>query len=315
MSSPSWCRPLVAHVACVCLALLTVVRPATAEDPEEPALWEDDPRPVELEPERGPLADLWIGLTGTLAFDDVSTQVGAMLVLGGKLDAPLEVRGTRAHAARFAKTGPAEKEPPPILAVEAQPTPLAPLRARPRLGKLARGTVKAALAAAGSAESEARLSGAATRARASGLVPELRLRVAHVVDEDQRLAPTEYDPERITASGGTSLWLEARATFQLDRLVFADDEIALERLRADRAKLEAELIDDVLKSLEAWMRAGAALESEIASEEERLRADVDEAVAEARLDALTAGWFSTQRAQMKSSESLTTRVDDAVSSF
>jgi hypothetical protein len=157
--------------------------------------------------------------------------------------------------------------------------------------------------------------GAATRARASGLVPELRLRVAHVVDEDQRLAPTEYDPERITASGGTSLWLEARATFQLDRLVFADDEIALERLRADRAKLEAELIDDVLKSLEAWMRAGAALESEIASEEERLRADVDEAVAEARLDALTAGWFSTQRAQMKSSESLTTRVDDAVSSF
>ena len=74
-------------------------------------------------------------------------------------------------------------------------------------------------------------------------------------DQTQALSPTEYDPGRVTASGGASFWLEARATWRLDRLVFADDEVALERVRDERAAARQKLVDRVLDLLFAWQRA------------------------------------------------------------
>src|SRR5690606_41297240 len=60
-------------------------------------------------------------------------------------------------------------------------------------------------------EGEARLDALASRARTSALLPELRLRATRAVDESESLSPTEYDPLRRTASGGTSTWFEARS--------------------------------------------------------------------------------------------------------
>lgn len=282
-------------IAIALAVLLSIVGTAFAEEPsaEPDEAWTEDPRRAEPEAWAPPPAELWVDLSGSIGLDEDGTRAAGMIVLGGKFDVFTKTAETRraSNANAKAQRDDAEEE-------EAAPTAEAPaiVRSADRSigrGALVRGAVKAALAAAGSGSVAERLSDVATRARASGLVPELRVRVAHVVDEDQSLAPTEYDPERITASGGTSLWLEGRATFRLDRLVFADDEIAVERLRADRAKLERAIVDEVLDSFERWQRADAKLANPLTEPLERDRAEIDLAVEEARLDALTDGWFST----------------------
>src|SRR5690606_33800397 len=94
----------------------------------------------------------------------------------------------------------------------------------------ARAAISAALEEAGVPLAHAQLDDLDSRARWSGLMPRLRLRATRLVDESSSLSPTSYDANRTTESGGTSLWLEARATFQLDRLVFADEELRILRM-------------------------------------------------------------------------------------
>ena len=171
---------------------------------------------------------------------------------------------------------PAGSAPPPILVS----------------GDLARGAVRAAVRAAKLDEADARLDALSSRARMSALLPELRLRATRAIDESESLAPTEYDPMRRTATGGTTTWLEARATFRLDRLVFADDEIALEKLRADRAAERARVVTKVLELLDGWQRARAAESDPDAKSDARSRATLAAAAAEVSLDVLTNGWFS-----------------------
>jgi hypothetical protein len=110
------------------------------------------------------------------------------------------------------------------------------------------------------------------------------------------LSPTEYDPARITASGGVSLWLEARATWRLDRLVFADEEVALERTRSQREEAQAKLTERVLDLLFTWQRALVREADAAASPEEHLSATLKKIEAEVELDILTAGWFTRWRA-------------------
>jgi hypothetical protein len=160
----------------------------------------------------------------------------------------------------------------------------------------ARAAVQAALQRAKLVDPDTRIDALASRARSSALLPELRLRASRSVDEGQTLSPTEYDPARITASGGVSLWLEARATWRLDRLVFADEEVALERARSQRAEAQARLIERVLDRLFAWQRALAGEADDKASPEERAQAALKRIEAEVELDILTAGWFTRWRA-------------------
>lgn len=150
--------------------------------------------------------------------------------------------------------------------------------------------VKAALGAHQSADFESSLESLALRARLTGLVPELKLRLAREVAEDQSLAPTEYDPDRLTLRGGVSTWLEARASFNLDHLVFSAEEPSLLKLSLDRAKFERELLSDLLAAFTAWQKARAAQLDPLTEG----NAWLDVIVAEAKLDALTAGWFSRQ---------------------
>lgn len=273
--------------------------PARADDEDDPAI--EAPRDADAEdaPSRAdvdlaPRASLWLSLGAQAVVaerrDDVGAakddlRAGLFASLGGRFDELLRAEARPARrVALAAERDDRADDPPPR---DPAPDPRA-------LGALARGAVERARAESGAARAAEALDDAARRARLSGLVPELRLRVAQVVDEDQSLAPTEYDPERVTASGGTSLWLEGRATFALDRLVFADDEVALSRLQLDREKASRALEEDVLAAFAAWQRARWLRLRDDTLPEARDKAEIEEAVAAARLDVLTAGWFSRQ---------------------
>jgi hypothetical protein len=275
---------------------LSSPRHAWAEPPDT----EDEAvRPTLREPldRDGARARLALDLSGAVALSDDRSEVSLGVLLRGTFEdlfVPVRLGG----GASLAKEVDDERTD----AADAPTAAPAPPRAID--GARARGAVRAALAAAGSAAAAERLDDLSTRARASGAIPELRLRVARVVDEGQALAPTEYDPDRVTATGGTSLWLEGRATFQLDRLVFASDELAVERLRIDRAKLERELAAEVVEALGEYERASESLSDEGADRDARLRAEIELAVASAKLDVLTNGWFSENAVERPGREAL-----------
>lgn len=205
----------------------------------------------------------------------------ASATTSGPTGADRAVSDARARSA----SEPAPKtDPPPIPLSIPPPTRVSPARARE--------AIRAALARAGLTEPGARIDALAGRARIAALLPELRLRASRTIDEGQALSPTEYDPGRVTATSGVSLWLEARATFRLDRLVFADEEVALERLRAQRLEAQSKLVERVLGLLFAWQRACLREADAAATEEERLAATLKHAEAEVELDVLTGGSFT-----------------------
>jgi hypothetical protein len=218
-------------------------------------------------------------------------RLEVLLAGGGKLRPP-RAQAPSPTSADAPSPPPAATIAPAVEALEVPPPP-PPVIVTP---EMARAAVAAALEHAALAEKGARIERVASRARTSSLLPELRLRVTRLVDESQSLAPTEYDSGRITASGGSSLWLEARATWRLDRLVFADEEVALERLREERAATRDKLVDRVLDLLFAWQRARAAEEDPARLPEERARAGLEGAEAEASLEVVTGGWLSRWRA-------------------
>ena len=166
---------------------------------------------------------------------------------------------------------------------------------------LARGAVRAARRASLRDAARERLDGLSTRARVSALLPELVLRAARSTDQTLRLSPTATDAAvyDYTQTGGADLLLEARATWALDRLVFADEELAVERLRLDQARSEAALVDRVIALVFGWERARRTRLDQEAEPEARFRAEVDETEAEAALDVLTDGWFGVELARRR----------------
>lgn len=229
-----------------------------------------------------PTGSLWLGIGASLRRTDERTEVLGLALLG----LPLErwARPTAVLAEPPRPPPPAPPPPPP--AETARPIPVV-VRA-----DLARKALDAALAHARLPASSARLDALATRARASALLPELRVRVSQQLDESQAESPTEYDPSRTTSSGATTLWLEGRATWRLDRLVFVDDELALERLRSERATAARRLEEQVLAELIAWQRA-RALEADDTRSPEEHRDDVLAVLThELTLELLTGGFFS-----------------------
>jgi len=184
-------------------------------------------------------------------------------------------------------------EPRPAPEKEEKPRKRATAVIHPRTFlALAREGVRQALLVAGLPRDRQKLDGLASRARASAALPELRLRVARSDDETLRLTPTTEDPYRYSLAGGTDLLLEATATWRLDRLIFADEEVALMRLRLDRDKAEATIAARTLQKLFAWRRAFGESRDPDLSEEERAEAALVAWESHAELDVLTGGWFS-----------------------
>jgi hypothetical protein len=158
--------------------------------------------------------------------------------------------------------------------------------------QLARAAVRHALLSAGYLAARSRLFGLATRARSSAVLPELGIRTLRSSGQLLRLSPTVDDPSRYTQAGTSELTIEARLTWRLDRVVFADEEVTLERLQIERDAAERRLIDYVLERLELWQRGRARAADPDTEPEQRETAELNAIAAAVELDVLTDGWFS-----------------------
>jgi hypothetical protein len=233
---------------------------------------------------------------------------GGMLLVGLPLDR-VAARGVGAAMAEDARRAPApgsppdgrrklDLSPPPPPPKITVPVPVTdvPLRVPVVVTPAAaRAAVDAALKRAKLVDPDARYDALASRARNSAGLPELRLRVMRTVDDGLTLSPVSYDPTRVVAVDAVRFWLEARATWKLDRLLFAEEEVALERMRHDRAEAQTRLTKEVLKLLFEWQRALATADNPTLSAEDHLSAQLKAIEAEAELDLLTDGWFTRWR--------------------
>ena len=177
---------------------------------------------------------------------------------------------------------------PPAPAPAPKSAPLLPVLT-PRL---ARGAVRHALVTAGYLVTRSRLGSLSARARSSAALPELRLRTLHSTGQTLRLTPTSDDPYRYTQAGTSELAFEARLTWHLDRLVFADEEVSIERLQIERDAAERRLIDHVLTRLALWQRSLVRAADVDSDPEVRETAELEALGAAVELDVLTEGWFS-----------------------
>jgi len=171
-------------------------------------------------------------------------------------------------------------------------TPDVPPRARTRLASdLARRLVREALRVRGEPDVRDRLDGLAGRSRSAALLPELTLRGVRSTDQSLRLTPAGVDRYELTQTGGADLLLEARATWNLDRLLFTDEELRIEHLRRDYADAAERLALLVLRHLFIWQRAQSRLQTGELDAETSLEVELQMMEAEASLDVLTDGLF------------------------
>jgi hypothetical protein len=134
------------------------------------------------------------------------------------------------------------------------------------------------------------------RARASAALPQLRLRAMRLTSETAATMPTSYDPLRQTLSGGTSVWLEARATWDLGRTLFAPEELRLASLERAQQQEREHHANRVLDALYGWQAAAAERLDPSASFRECRKAYLHELRFAAELDRLTDRWFTRWRA-------------------
>jgi hypothetical protein len=212
----------------------------------------------------------------------------------GLAESPSNAAPPSAEAPDAAEAAPAETNPAEAGTAPEQPSS-APPPEPPVHHEVDPGLARAAVARAlrvSRLDDTRRLDSLASRARASAALPELRLRGARSVDDSIRWSPTVADPYQTTRAGGVDWLLEARLGWRLDRLVFDDAEIQVERLRAQQRQERARLVEQVVRALVSWHQARRQLQDRLASDEDRLLAELEELEARARLDVLTDGWFS-----------------------
>ena len=140
-------------------------------------------------------------------------------------------------------------------------------------------------------DQDERLIAMSSRARWSAMLPEFRLRVVRGTGESLKVTPTE-EVSRAQSTGDASMLYEGRATWRLDRLVFADEEVAIERLRAERDEQRSKLNQRVIELVLGWQKARIKLHDEAATDTERLDAIAREMAMSATLDAITGGVWS-----------------------
>jgi hypothetical protein len=123
-------------------------------------------------------------------------------------------------------------------------------------------------------------------------LPELRVGAGRSTDQSIRLTPSSTSEYQYTQAGGADLWLEARLSWKLDRLLFAREELDVERLRRAERVARWKRIERVINSLFAWQKALIEAADPAASSEQQVLAQLRAARAQAELDVLTGGWFS-----------------------
>lgn len=226
--------------------------------------------------QRGPARESYTGFVLLeVPFERLARPLLPATPTGGKLWSLTEDAGS---------PPPVEKRPARPLALQSRPLPV----------KSVRRLVRAALEHGFDVDGDERLGGLASRMRAAAVLPELSLRAARSTNESLRLSPNGTLVNDYTQTGGAGLIFEARATWRLDRLVFADDEIHVERLRVERERARERVVELLLKHLFAWQRARSRLltNAETLTEEERALVEAELDGARAALDILTDGTFS-----------------------
>jgi hypothetical protein len=217
-------------------------------------------------------------------------DVGGMVVVGMALD---RIAAGSVHRigdppmppAGAAPQAPADPEEP-----ESKPPLAAP--------RLARKCVAAAWRTSGLGADDARIDALMARSRASALLPETRLRAMRLwVDASHATTLATTDDTSYYDAIGANLVLELRLTWRLDRLLYAGDEPTLERVRLERQDARARVAARTLEALFAWQRAAVAEAGAVAGSPEKAEAELRAAEAEATLDVLTGGWFSSQDAR------------------
>lgn len=151
--------------------------------------------------------------------------------------------------------------------------------------------ILAAWAAAGIGESDDRLSSLATRARISSLLPEARVRLLRT---DAARATYEVSDDGTVPLGTQQVgytW-EGRLTWRLDRLLFAEEELGIERLRNEHRESRDKLRHRVLEAYFLYRRADADLRVAIEGSREAWESKLKLEEAVVTLDALTAGYFT-----------------------
>ncbi|MBX3188044.1 MAG: hypothetical protein KF819_13565 [Labilithrix sp.] len=239
---------------------------------------------------RAPGGDTWVSLVGYAKETAIGErELGGMVVVGLPLDRIVRVSARPSTGAGAAAAAATDGD--------------AALAMTP---KLARACVAEAWRAAGVAVDDGRLDTIVSRARWAALLPEARLRAIRYADE-RLYTDATGDVSRLRDSAGANLGLEARLTWRFDRLLYADDEPSFERMRLDRHDARTRIAAKVLDALFHWQRAWLELRwAQAASREAReapgrSRDEIEAALrvmeAEATLDVLTSGWFSTWRSQ------------------
>jgi hypothetical protein len=151
-----------------------------------------------------------------------------------------------------------------------------------------RGLVSAAWHTAGLDRDET-LDDIASRAKSSALAPEVRLRAMRTLSYGARILTADALADRTTLSDGTETLLEARLTWRLDRLVFADEEVGIERVKLDRAELKQRLASRIVELTIAWTRGRRAAANVDLLPQEREEAAMVAMEAILALDAFTGG--------------------------
>jgi hypothetical protein len=225
-------------------------------------------------------------------------EVGAIVVLGLALDRVAAGPGHRT----LERVAFADGAAPPTVA-PSPPTPSPPagstvtIAPRPFVTpQAARACVAAAWRASGLGVDDARIDTIVSRAHLSALLPETRLRAMRVMDSSARVVDTTTtDQQRFYDASAANLWLEARLTWRLDRLLYADDEPTLERVRIERQDARSRVSARVLDALFLWQRAAIDVLATTDGTREHLEAELRAMEAETTLDVLTAGWFAAWR--------------------
>lgn len=136
------------------------------------------------------------------------------------------------------------------------------------------------------------------RARASAALPEARFRAMRVVLDGSH-AGVIPDDTSTYATAGADMWLEGRLTWRLDRLLYADDEPTLERVRLERQDARTRVAGKVLDALFQWQRAWFSVHTATPGTREATDATLRLIEAEAGLDVMTGGWFGVWIEEIK----------------
>lgn len=245
----------------------------------------------------------WVSVVGfTRDLLSGRRDVGAFLVVGLALDRIAVGPVHRlADPPRHLRTPPLAPVLPLAPPSPAPPGPAIPAPAPPaRVAELvppafARDCVSAALQTSGLGVDDSRIDALVSRARASAMLPETRVRAMRLWDSANNattLAST--DTANFYDAVGANLVLELRLTWRLDRLLYAGDEGTLERVRLERLDARTRLATRTLEVLFTWERATLESRQAAAGSPEELSARLRASEAQATLDVMTAGWFSAR---------------------